>query len=72
MDPEIQPLANKVNKIEQKLEEQEQRIDLLEHEEAAMEQKLAMQEIVNPLKLEPKPRPWPLSNTIQKHFGVAG
>ena len=48
MDPEIQPLANKVNKIEQKLEEQEQRIDLLEHEEAAMEQKLAMQEIVNP------------------------
>lgn len=48
MDPEIQPLANKVNKIEQKLEEQEQRIDLLEHEEAAMEQKLAMEEIVNP------------------------
>ncbi|MFA6416044.1 MAG: hypothetical protein WCW56_00980 [Candidatus Paceibacterota bacterium] len=48
MDPEIQPLANKVNKIEQKLEEQEQRIDLLEHEEAAMEQKLAMEEIINP------------------------
>lgn len=48
MDPEIQPLTNKVNKIEQKLEEQEQRIELLEHEEEAIEQKIAMEQIVNP------------------------
>jgi hypothetical protein len=48
MDPEIQPLANKVNKIEQKLEEQEQRIEMLENEEAALEQKLAIEEMINP------------------------